>query len=76
MGEAHVAGRHRGNESVVTQWPRVSDKVFVAALPFRGGWIANRTDERLFRMIKGFHEAGDVLVSESEGEPRRAQNLI
>ena len=27
-------------------------------------------------MIKGFHEAGDLLVSESEAEPHRAQNLI
>jgi hypothetical protein len=57
-------------------WPSISDKAFVEARPFRGAWVANRADERLFRMIKGFHEAGDLLVSESEDDPRRAQNLI
>src|SRR5258708_33396501 len=57
-------------------WPSVSDKAFVETLPFRGAWVANRADERLFRMIEGFREAGDLLVSESEGQPRRAQNLI
>lgn len=57
-------------------WPSLSDKAFVETLPFRGAWVANRSDERLFRMIKGFHEAGDLLVSESEEEQRRAQNLI
>jgi hypothetical protein len=57
-------------------WPSLSDKVFVEARPFQGAWIANRADERLFRMIKGFQEAGDLLVSESEADPRRALNLI
>jgi hypothetical protein len=63
-------------EKSLLPWPRLSDKAFVEARPFQGAWVANRADERLFRMIKGFHEAGDLLVSESEGEPRRAQNLI
>jgi hypothetical protein len=57
-------------------WPSLSDRAFVETLPFRGAWIANRADERLFRMIEGFHEAGDLLVSESDDQPRRAQNLI
>ena len=57
-------------------WPRLSDRVFVKAPPFSGAWVANRADERLFRMIKGFQEAGDLLVSESKGEPHRAQNLV
>jgi hypothetical protein len=56
-------------------WPSLSDRVFVKAPPFSGAWVANRADERLFRMIKGFQESGDLLVSESEAEPRRAQNL-
>ncbi|MDE2332472.1 MAG: hypothetical protein KGK16_17055 [Bradyrhizobium sp.] len=57
-------------------WPSLSEKAFVETLAFRGAWIANRADERLYRMIKGFHEAGDLLVSESHEQPRRAQNLI
>jgi len=57
-------------------WPSLSDRVFVKAPPFSGAWVANRADERLFRMIKGFQESGDLLVSESEAEPRRAQNLV
>ena len=57
-------------------WPKLNDKAFVEARPFHGAWIAKRSDERLFRMIKGFHEAGDLLVSESKAEPRRALDLI
>lgn len=57
-------------------WPSLSERAFVETLPFRGAWIANRADERLYRMIKGFREAGDLLVSESHEQSRRAQNLI
>ena len=72
MSQANIEGM----EASSLPWPSLNDKVFIEAPPFQGGWIANRADERLFRMIKGFHEAGDLLVSESEAEPRRAQNLI
>jgi hypothetical protein len=57
-------------------WPRRGENAFVEVEPFRGAWVANRADERLYRMIKGFHEAGDLLVAESKAEPDRAQNLI
>jgi hypothetical protein len=57
-------------------WPSPKDKVFVEAQPFHGAWVANCADERLFRMIKGFREAGDLLVSESQWDPRRALNLV
>jgi hypothetical protein len=30
----------------------------------------------MYRVIKGFHEAGDLLISECKAEPQRAQNLI
>src|ERR1700730_13950618 len=59
-----------------TRWPSVGDRAFVEVAPFRGAWVASRTDERLYRMIKGFHEAGDLLVAESRAEPHRAQNLL
>jgi hypothetical protein len=57
-------------------WPSLSEKAFVEAHPFRGAWVANRADERLYRMIKGFREAGDLLVEEGVADPHRAQNLI
>jgi hypothetical protein len=57
-------------------WPSLGDRAFVEARPFHGAWVANRADERLFRMIKGFHEAGDLLISEAAAEPRRALNLV
>jgi hypothetical protein len=56
--------------------PNLRDKVFVEVPAFRGAWIAKRTDERLYRMIKGFREAGDLLVAESAAEPHRAMNLL
>jgi hypothetical protein len=54
----------------------LTDRIFVEASAFRGGWVANRPDERLYRMIKGFQEAGDLLIAESEADNRRALNLI
>ncbi|QQN66755.1 hypothetical protein JIR23_14240 [Bradyrhizobium diazoefficiens] len=57
-------------------WPDANDRTFVEAGPFRGAWAAKATDERLFRMIKGFHEAGDLLVFESCAQPRRSLNLL
>jgi hypothetical protein len=52
-------------------WPSLSNKAFVEVHSFRGAWTAKRTDERLYRMIRGFHDAGDVIVAESEAEPHR-----
>jgi hypothetical protein len=75
-GERHMSQADTEETEAPHPWPSISDKAFIKTSPFRGAWIANRADERLFRMIKGFHEAGDLLVSESEGAPRRAQNLI
>ena len=63
-------------DDAALHWPRASDKTFVETAPFRGAWVASATDERLFRMIKGFHEAGDLLVFESNAEPHRALNLL
>jgi hypothetical protein len=57
-------------------WPRPTDRTFIEVQPFRGAWAAPRTDERLYRMIKGFHEAGDLLVTQSLAEPRRALDLL
>jgi hypothetical protein len=51
-------------------------KPFIETRPFHGAWVARRADERMCRMIKGFHETGDLLAAESKADPRRAQNLV
>lgn len=57
-------------------WPRPGERAFVEVGGFRGAWAPKNTDERLYRMIKGFHEAGDALVAESQWDPRSSMNLI
>jgi hypothetical protein len=74
--EATMAEGTDNEESGPENWPRPTDKAFVEVQAFRGAWTAKRTDERLYRMIKGFHEAGDLLVAESLAEPRRALDLL
>ena len=58
------------------RWPNGGDRAFVEVNPLRGAWAAKATDERLYRMIKGFHESGDLLVAETESNPRRALDLL
>jgi hypothetical protein len=57
-------------------WPQAHERLFVEAGPFRGAWAAKRTDERLYQMINGFHEAGDLMDAETRWESRRGLNLI
>ena len=57
-------------------WPRWGMRAFTETRPFGGAWVAQRADERMYRMIKGFHETGDLLIAESKAEPHSAQNLI
>lgn len=59
-----------------SMWPQPNEKLFVEAGAFRGAWVAKNADERLYRMINGFREAGDLLVFEARAEPHRSQNLI
>jgi hypothetical protein len=63
-------------ESQEIMWPSRHEKLFVEAPPFQGAWPANRTDERLYRMIRGFHETGDILAAACVGARRRSQNLL
>jgi hypothetical protein len=63
-------------EELGVRWPQASDKAFVETHPLRGAWAAGASDERLYRMIKGFHESGDLLVAETEQVPRRAMDLL
>jgi hypothetical protein len=63
-------------EDLGLRWPQEDDKVFVEAHPLRGAWVSPATDERLYRMIKGFHESGNLLVAETEQNPRRALDLV
>jgi hypothetical protein len=57
-------------------WPRRGMRAFIETQPFGGAWMARRADERMYRMIKGFRQAGDLLIAECEAEPERAQNLV
>lgn len=59
-----------------SSWPSRFEMPFVETPPLRGAWAAKRTDERLYRMIRGFHEAGDLLAMEGADDPRRALNLL
>jgi hypothetical protein len=63
-------------EDLGLRWPKEDDLAFVEIHPLRGAWVATATDERLYRMIKGFHESGDLLVAETELKPRRALDLL
>lgn len=70
---------HEENDSHVPsdlQWPRLTDRAFVEINPFVGAWAAPATNERLYRMIRGFYRAGDVLVAEAEAEPGQSINLL
>lgn len=57
-------------------WPSRHATPFVETNSFQGARAAKNTDERLYRMIQGFREAGDLLVMEGTGDPYRAQNLL
>jgi hypothetical protein len=59
-----------------SMWPSRYATPFVETNPFQGAWAAKRTNERLYRMIRGFREAGDLLAMEGAGDPNRAQNLL
>lgn len=58
------------------RWPNTSDRAFVETGPFRGAWAAKATDERLYRMIKGFREAGDMIVDQGIANHHRSLNLL
>jgi hypothetical protein len=59
-----------------SRWPSAEDRAFVEVHPLYGARVAERTDERLYRMITGFREAGDLLVEQGELEPYRRRNLL
>ena len=44
--------------------------------PLYGATAAEDMRERLWRMVKGYREAADLLVEEAEDEPYRRSNLI
>jgi len=64
------------DESDDSMWPSRYETPFVETHPFQGAWAATRTDERLYRMIRGFREAGDLLAAEGASDPNRARNLL
>jgi hypothetical protein len=63
-------------DELEVRWPQANDKAFVEIHPLRGAWAATATNERLYRMIKGFHESGDLLVAETEQVSRKSIDLL
>jgi hypothetical protein len=64
------------DEKQNSMWPSPREALFVETHPFRGAWAASQSDERLYRMIQGFRDAGDLLAAEGAADPNRAQNLL
>jgi hypothetical protein len=73
--EALMKTKSEGTEFDL-RWPKASDRTFLEAGAFQGAWVARSTAERIYRMTKGFHEAGDVLVAKTQTEPHKAQDLL
>ena len=63
-------------EKLDSRWPTARDKAFAEVDPLHGAIIAERTDERLYRMINGFCEAAHVLVEQSESEPHLRSSFV
>jgi hypothetical protein len=63
-------------EDLGLRWPNEDDRGFVKMNSFRGAWVAKPTDERLYRIIKGFRESADLLVAETKLRPRQALDLV
>lgn len=57
-------------------WPTKGQKAFVEAHPGSSAFIAQDTKERLWRMVKGYHLAADILVEKAEDQEVLARNLI
>ena len=58
------------------RWPEVGDKAFVSAPPVYGACAAEDVRERLWRMVRGYRHAADLLVRETEREAYLRANLI
>lgn len=58
------------------RWPLLGDKAFVSAPPCYGASTAEDGQERLWRMVKGYRNAADLLVKETEIAPWERRNLI
>ena len=64
------------NDDLDMRWPTASDRAFVSAPPAYGAWTAEDGRERLWRMIRGYRDAADFLVTKTESEPHVRANLI
>ncbi|MGI3778658.1 MAG: hypothetical protein ACRYGC_15320 [Janthinobacterium lividum] len=58
------------------RWPSLGDRAFVKSPPCYGASIAEDGGERLWRMIRGYQRAADLLVAKTEAEPWEGRDLI
>jgi len=64
------------DDSLETRWPTPGDTAFLPAHALNGAWTAGDVKERLWRMIRGYRHAADLLVAAAEREPYVRPNLI
>ena len=59
------------------RWPKIGDRLFSEVHPAQGGaFLADLSDERLYRLIEGYKLAADLLVEQAEIEPSRKPKLV
>ncbi len=63
-------------EELDSQWPTGMDRAFLEVHPLQGAIVAEQTEERVSRIIKGYCEAGHSLVEQSDAEPYLRRNFL
>jgi hypothetical protein len=58
------------------RWPTAGDRAFVPAPPAFGAWTADDVKERLWRMIRGYRRAADLLVTQAESDASLRRDLV
>lgn len=60
-------------EVINERWPKSSDQLFAPGRPLH---LAQNADERLYRLIKGYKRAGDVLIQRALADSLESRNLV
>lgn len=58
------------------RWPSLDDKAFVSSPPCYGASTAEDGQERLWRLVRGYRKAADLLVRETEISAWERRDLI
>lgn len=64
------------NDDLEMRWPETGDRAFVTAPPIYGARPASDVRERLWRMIRGYRHAADMLVTETDAKAHLRSDLI